>query len=266
MGLRSFLTMVLFSLGTFVLPESSRGLHQPKPDDVTFLRFKKVDRVEVVKSRGLIDLDKSYTIEAWVRWNESNLKWVYLAGDEAWKDMSGEVPVTHSSGWVLRVSSVEGADKRRIDFTVAVAKGKAEWLTLLSPPRRCPDDQRWHHVAVCKTAQSISVYWNGILAAQKPCVGIEFSATPTNFFLGVRKHSAADTPPERQFDGDFRAFRVSDKPLYFGKFKPPEVFKRDDSTLVLLDFSKGEGKQLEDISEKGHDGLIVGPKWVKPAP
>src|SRR5262249_33647040 len=54
----------------------------------------------------LLDLNKDFTIEMWVRFPPQDKKTLYLAGDEAWPDMSPEVKVSCSCGWVLRTKPV----------------------------------------------------------------------------------------------------------------------------------------------------------------
>ena len=131
----------------------------------------------------LLDLNASYTIETWVRWDPANPPRQILCGDEAWPGMNPELNIAKTSGWVLRTTPIEGADKRGIEFVVAaMVPGKIDWFVVPTPVRKMSDGVIWQHVAVCKTPSAISIYWNGKLAVHRPCRGIKFNPSPTDIY------------------------------------------------------------------------------------
>src|SRR5438132_6814203 len=154
-----------------------------------FLRFANRAHVELKGTKGLLNLNGSFTVEAWLRWDGAITTPLYLMGDEIWKDMAAELPkVPRAAGWVLRTSPTEDGDKQRLDFTAgAQGPGIAEWFSVLTPLQKKPDREIWQHVAVCKTPETISIFWNGKLSAQKSCRWLRFYAAPTDLYLGVRR-------------------------------------------------------------------------------
>lgn len=57
--------------------------------------------------------------------------------------------------------------------------------------------------------------------------------------------------------------RISRVGRYTGAFQPLERFEPDADTLTLYHFDEGAGDVLHDASGHGHDGRIVGAKWVR---
>lgn len=65
------------------------------------------------------------------------------------------------------------------------------------------------------------------------------------------------------FAGRIRGVRISRGELYKEDFSPPvNGFSSDQQTFLVYDFAEGQGDVLEDSSGNGHDGKIVGAKWV----
>jgi WD40 repeat protein len=215
---------------------------------MAFLRFQKRSRVELASTNGMLDLNGTFTAEMWVRLRPGTQ---YLVGDESWNN-SGE-RVTRASGWTLRTGEGQGNEK---SFNFTVAKENNSWLVVSGPAR--PDSAEWQHIAIVKTPNEISIFWDGALYANKSCVGERFVACPSNLFLGVRKNAQEN----RAIDADIRAFRVSSRALYRAGFNPAENLTKTSDTLVLLDFSAGKGAQLHDLSGRGHHGTIVGAEWM----
>ena len=232
----------------------------PKP----FVRFGGRDSVEIQKSKYMLRLDGDFTIEAWVRWSPYDSGGMYFAGDEAWTDMSSDIEVDSACGWVLRASTLEPGEVRKIDFTIAARpdrlNSKVDWKSFVTGGRRCIDATGWHHLAVSKTATELLVFWNGTRAAKGSVNGLDFVAAPTPLYLGVRKGAHEN----RRIGGDLRAFRISSKARYAKEFAPAESLESDEATLVLYDATKPHGEELTDLSGKGHTGKLVGARWVDP--
>src|SRR2546429_72524 len=114
-----------------------RGDEPPDPGPVVLtqrcLHFTNRDRVELKDTKGLLDLNGTFTVEAWVRWDANIRAEHYLMGDEAWPGMSPDIPATVPCGWVLRMSAPDRTGTRKLDFTIgATANGKADWTSVLS--------------------------------------------------------------------------------------------------------------------------------------
>ena len=65
------------------------------------------------------------------------------------------------------------------------------------------------------------------------------------------------------FHGIIDEVRISNTARYTEDFTPEERFEPDEHTLALYHFDEGSGDVLKDSSGNGHDGKIVGAKWVK---
>ncbi len=63
--------------------------------------------------------------------------------------------------------------------------------------------------------------------------------------------------------GSIDEFRISNVVRYTKDFTPENHFENDKNTLALYHFDEGSGDILKDSSGNGHDGKIVGAKWVK---
>ncbi len=66
------------------------------------------------------------------------------------------------------------------------------------------------------------------------------------------------------FGGTIDAFRFSRGARYHSAFEP-QTLKPDENTVLLYDFSEGDGEILHDRSGNKHHGRIVGARWL-PAP
>jgi hypothetical protein len=205
--------------------------------------------VELKDTAGMIDLNRPFTVEMWVKFGKGVH---YFVGDEAWAD-SGPVlrpNITHPHGWVLRIQD------ERMNITLAQA-GKNDWVGLVGP--RIKFDDQWHHIAVSKGGNSLQVFLDGSGYLHVNTADIRFVNCPLNLFLGPNNANG-----DRALNCAFRAFRVSDKQVYAGPFTPPRQFRKTEDTLLLLDFSAGEGRILPDQSGRGHHGLISGGQLVWP--
>ena len=65
------------------------------------------------------------------------------------------------------------------------------------------------------------------------------------------------------FHGIIDEVRISNIARYTEDFIPQRRFEPDEHTMALYHFDEGSGDVLHDSSGNGHDGQIVGAKWVK---
>jgi hypothetical protein len=229
-------------------PQAAKGPDEPGHA----LSFSDAASVEL-SGQTAVPLQKDFTLELWVRWFSRAPGEQYLAGDEAWPGMSPQVDARQESGCVLRTTEPKRG-LRALEFTLGSTRG---WFRVFGKPAR--DADAWVHVAVSKTKDGVWLYRNGKPDGYQKCTGVQFNASPTPLYLGVRKHAFAN----RKFYGDIRAFRLSSSALYGRAFQPPQVFAREKDTVILLDFSAGKGDRVPDLSGNGHDGVIAGAKWTE---
>jgi serine/threonine protein kinase len=240
----------------FTRPEAGTTLgHGPKtaiqPGGAPSLLLTGQERVELTNTKGMIDLNGTFTVEMWVKLGKGLN---YIVGDETWDGVNPNVKRTH--GWVLRI-----AENQTMNFTVAVDdRPGVEWTSNSGDP--IVYDDVWHHLAISKSREGTSVFLDGKLYLHLKASNIPYVKSPTNIFLGPAVFTA-----ERPVNCRFKAFRVSGKQLYSQPFTPPVEFTKTDDTLLLLDFSAGKGKTLPDLSGHGHDGTISrGGSWSSSEP
>lgn len=73
----------------------------------------------------------------------------------------------------------------------------------------------------------------------------------------------AEQPGKTYFNGIIDEIRISNIARYSKDFTPTKRFENDEHTMALYHFDEGKGDVLKDSSGNGHDGKIVGAKWVK---
>ncbi|MCE9565098.1 MAG: hypothetical protein K8U57_23960 [Planctomycetes bacterium] len=219
------------------------------------LQFSERGYVELQKTIGLLDINGSFTMEAWIRFDGKKNKMVTFMGDEAWPKMSPAIDVPHSVGWTFRLLPTKDGAKSIVDFNVAIPDTK--WFGVRSSPVMVIDGE-WHHLAVSKTPEVIRTFLGGKLVGEQDCKGIKFVPSVTEVYLGVRKNAYED----RRFEGQYRAFRISNTSRYAQAFEPPVAFAKDATTEILLDFSGNNASKLVDLSGKDHDGQLHGVKWA----
>jgi len=79
----------------------------------------------------------------------------------------------------------------------------------------------------------------------------------TGFCIGSRLNT------DYFFHGTIHEVRISNIARYTEDFTPQRRFEPDKHTMALYHFDEGSGDVLHDASGNGHDGKIVGAKWVK---
>lgn len=236
-------------------PLRQESLLEPAPGRAFALSVPRDSLVELMDTRGLARLDGVFSAEIWVRgladYGDQN-----LFGDFARLDVGMS---SHYAGWRLIWEGTYGSERV---FTLWYPGGPGRIGELNSSPYTL-DDRRWYHVAFCSTAGRCQVFLDGKplfadgLAPEMPNV-VAAAASPMNLSLG--KHGTRDSSPPLEI----RAFRLSSDCRYDRQFTPPTEFAADDSTLVLLDFSKiSDGPFILDASGAGRRGLRVLAPWFE---
>ena len=158
---------------------------------------------------------------------------------------------TSQKSTVFRVGWISQMISRKWDLWLPQSnpKLKEAWRGFWSDQEFSPGQRT--HVAAVWSGKEIDLYVNGQLQEAHDAVMVPKEFNP-QFFLGD------------MFKGQFHQFRVSKARQYTGHTAPiSDRFDSDDKTLLLYRFDEGQGDKLTDSSGNGHDGKIVGAKWVK---
>ncbi|HLW66271.1 MAG TPA: family 16 glycoside hydrolase, partial [Gemmataceae bacterium] len=114
------------------------------------------------------------------------------------------------------------------------------------------------HLAMSRGPQGVSFFVNGVREGE-----------PFPIFFGGSQGWLRFFPPGNParrdvgFNGDIHEARVSSVERYQGNFTPKPRFEPDADTIALYHFDEGQGDTIKDASGHGHDGKILGAKWVK---
>ena len=129
------------------------------------------------------------------------------------------------------------------------------------------------HVAAIYDGTSFRLYLDGKLV-QKPvermgpngwiptteAIKLSPQYSPLSFQIGRGSKLASE---KHFFHGIIDEVRISNTARYTKDFTPANRFESDEHTMALYHFDEGSGDLLKDSSGNGHDGKIVGAKWVK---
>lgn len=233
-----------------------RSLNAINAGPVRCLRFSEHGYVELKKTAGLIDLNGSFTAESWTRFDGKNNKQATFIGDEVWPQMSPAINVSSSGGWVLRLQPDDDPTKSILQFVAGAAD--PEWFIVESSPVIVLDGE-WHHIAVSKSPEVVRLFFDGKLVAEQKFMGVRFTPSVTDLYLGIRKNAFFN----RQFEGEYRAFRVSNKARYTESFVPQASFVKDPMTELLLDFTGNDATKIVDYSGKERHGVLSDVKWAE---
>ena len=116
------------------------------------------------------------------------------------------------------------------------------------------------HVAGCRNGKTNLIFVNGKRQRQELAMA-GFGASSEVFWLGAVHY--ANSPPTAPFPGTIDEVRISSIARYTEDFTPQRRFEPDEYTMALYHFDEGSGDVLKDSSGNGHDGKIVGAKWVR---
>ncbi len=220
------------------------------------LRLRDHTRVRLANSANLVTPESAFTLELSYRSPDAATQ-IYLAGDEAWPELSNEkMRFDTKCGWVLR-RIPDGKGAAYLQFCAAVAPN--DWWAISSAP--LPATQQWEHLALVSTGDAVRIYRDGECVAAGRCDDRKFLKSPTDLYVG---------PCETVRDGanwavrvahhDVRGVRLSEGARYKDDFTPQAVLDRDGATLALLEFEYG-ATRLRDVSGQGHDGVNLGGRW-----
>jgi tRNA A-37 threonylcarbamoyl transferase component Bud32 len=122
---------------------------------------------------------------------------------------------------------------------------------------------RRYHVAGTWDQRRIRLFLNGKEIASAPAPSDGYRRSPRNVAIGAYPGIGG------HLHGTIDEVRISSRARYDGDFTPPRPDKRyepDKHTVALYHCDEGRGNVLHDASGNGHDGAIIGAKWVQPEP
>ncbi len=212
------------------------------------LRFDGNSMLEIENSRAILDLTQPFTVELWVRFQSDDSAW--LIGDLVVGGMRPEVPKGLVAGWQLWV--MQGTAGRR---RLAVATQNGFFGEFAG------DENVWHHLAIARDAELVSLYVDGRCAASEPANLLFSEFTPSPISLHVGGHPNLNPDQPRGLRGDVRGVRVSNVCRYSDNFVPSAPVAADASTLVALRFDARSAGRIEDASGHSHDGVLKGAEW-----
>ncbi len=223
-----------------------------EPRDVV-LRLKGGDsRVELANTVGLLDPRGDFTVEMWARVNNPDGTQRFFGDRVARFTARPSVyggwecgPQFFDREWGRLWANVAGADR-----DVGGVAGGGFNVTPV-----------WHHVAYVNSGNRCVLYIDGRETAQ---TNTYQAPGPAPSPIGLSIGASPEGGDQGKFDGDVRAFRATSGARYRQRFVPPRKFRKDDGTVILLDFS-GEGARIKDLAGN-HDGKIVNADWALGAP
>jgi len=165
------------------------------------------------------------TLEAWVRPNEYKDGCQFIIGS----DVSGEFGIGIGiCGENLAYEYLPGLEVSETPVTV----------------------RSWSHVAAVFDDGETKLFLNGQHVWTGPATKVEGG---TNFVVG----RVGETNLSDEYHGYIRCVRISRGTRYSASFSPEDVFKPDDTTVLIYDGENVEALDVFDVSGNGNDG-----KWV----
>ena len=118
---------------------------------------------------------------------------------------------------------------------------------------------RLAHLAAVSTGKELRLYVDGQLAGTQTLVN-PLPPTPGLVHALV---SGGDAASYRPFDGTIDEVRISKVARYDKAFTPAPRLEPDVDTLALYHCDEGTGDVLGDASGHGHEGKLIGVRWVR---
>ncbi len=161
------------------------------------------------------------------------------------------------AGFALCVPPVRhGGDGRKLGFLLFSETTQGYSRAWEKQP--IPRHQLIHFAGVYDGKAEIRFYVNGQLQSRTPIQGVRTSRLPLT--LGGNSQGSDEGS---RFLGRMNEVRLSRVARYDTDFTPARRWESDKDTIALYHFDEGEGTALHDASGNGHNGEIVGAKWVK---
>lgn len=178
---------------------------------------------------------------------------------ESWMTLEEPTPLQQNvimngndnQGIYLGLLGTSGA-RKNVWYAVVTNDGK----NLFSVAKSSAQTGKPTHVAFSYKGTIGQLYINGSKQAEMNFKGSKIHSD-NHFTIGKPKYS------DSGFHGKVDEVRISNIARYSKDFTPENHFETDEHTMALYHFDEGSGDVLKDSSGNGHDGKIVGAKWVK---
>lgn len=116
------------------------------------------------------------------------------------------------------------------------------------------------HLAAVIDNHEARLYFDGTTEVRKGDIVCRNGRSDVAVRLGAT--ATLNTTKFWGFHGIIDEVRISNIARYTEDFIPQRRFEPDENTMALYHFDEGSGDVLKDSSGNGHDGKIVGAKWV----
>lgn len=179
------------------------------------------------------------TVEAWVTIDENSMR-----------PQNFITNGSNKNGFYLGTSGFQG-NKKQWSSTIA---NNDQYQTLKSKSK--VEFGKRTNIAVSYNGNVAQIYVNGHKKGELNFKGSEIH-TDNFITIGFPLASALN------FKGTIDEVRFSNFARYSEDFTPKNHFENDLHTLAIYHFDEAKGDVLKDSSGNGHDGKIVGAKWVK---
>ena len=126
------------------------------------------------------------------------------------------------------------------------------------------NDLNWHHVALVKNSETLSLFLDGNLILQDEeniTESQNIASSSGHLQIGGWAGPGWNGPGGREvefFNGNIDEVRISDISRYNSNFDPQHKFQSDSSTLALYHFDEGAGDIIIDYSGNGNHGSLHG--------
>lgn len=218
------------------------------PIQGSVLRFDSASQVELKKTKGLLQQQTPFTVELWVRARAAKGGKFPLVGDFV-DHRHPSISYPDRAGWMLGIGRTTGGTLSFGARFAGIDTGGSLQV----------DEGKWFHIAATNEPDGMSFYVNGRRWGEKYAADkIKLKTSPINLHLGTTK----SLPTNDGHQVDVGDLRISSNCLYRDDFNPPIRFEKRPDTLVLLDFSHPNDKEIKDLSGHEHHGAIRGAKWL----
>ncbi len=200
--------------------------------------FDGVEDSVVVRHDDALDLESDFTVELWMRADES---------------ADGRLPLLQKGrvelGYDLWLMA-DGTIRARVRFGGGIQNVRSDERL---------DDGDWHHVALVYNSFTLRLYIDG----ERDGSSRFLTGTPRSNGELLTIGTGDDSGVSRRLSGAVDEIRISSRSRYgpWGGFTPERHLAADRDTTLLLRFDEGSGRTTIDASRSELVGLVNGCSW-----